>query len=76
VDPRLGGEMSRIMMAAGARHISLRANPTSRAAKDWPASGASTLATSTGHAAMVAPAHVVEAHIFKERLPEQSIGLC
>ena len=56
VDPRLGGEMSRIMMAAGARHISLRAKPTSSAAKDWLASGARMFATSTGAHAMVAPA--------------------
>ena len=35
VEPRLGGETSRIMMAAGARHISLSAKPTSSAARLW-----------------------------------------
>ncbi len=34
VDPRSGGDTSLIMMAAGARHISLKAKPTSKAAKD------------------------------------------
>ena len=55
VDPRLGGETSLIMMAAGALHISLSAKPTSNAAKDWLASGARMLQTRTGQAAIVAP---------------------
>lgn len=56
VEPRLGGEMSRIMMAAGARHISLSANPTSSAPNDCVEVGARMLPTSTGDAAIVAPA--------------------
>ena len=91
VEPRLGGDTSRIMMAAGARHISLSAKPctstlagsmrsmaeacskrdnskqhgqyagqeartTSSAARDCWYSGASTLYTSAGVAAIVAPA--------------------
>lgn len=44
------------MIAAGALHISLRAKPRSKAAKDWVASGARMFQQSTGQAAMVAPA--------------------
>lgn len=43
------------MIAAGALHISLKAKPTSSAAKDWVASGARMLTASTGAAAIVAP---------------------
>ena len=56
VEPRPGGETSRIMIAAGARHDSDRANPTSRAANDCWYSGARKLTEMMGAASSVAPA--------------------
>ena len=55
VDPRSEGEVSRIMMAAGARHISLSAKPTRRKANDCSNPPASTLHVKNGAAAIVAP---------------------
>ena len=56
VEPSCCGETSRTMMAAGARHASLSAKPTSSAAKDCWYSGASSETAISGAAAMDAPA--------------------
>ena len=56
VAPSSGGETSLIMTAAGARQVSLKAKPSSRAAKDCWYSGASRLRAMRGDAAMLAPA--------------------
>ena len=56
-EPRPGGDTSRTRMAAGALQHSDSVNPKSRKKKEWSESLASTLAESTGAAAIVAPAH-------------------
>ena len=48
--------LKRRKIAAGARHISLRAKPNSKKANDWVLSGANKFPTNTGQAAIVAPA--------------------
>ena len=74
MDPKFGGDTSLIMIAAGARHISLKAKPSSKAAKDCVASGAKIFQQSTGQAAIVAPAGSTPASVYiaKDAMVETS----
>ena len=63
VAPSSGGDTSRTRTAAGARHVSLRAKPISKAAKDCWYSGASRLRAIKGDAAMLAPDAATARHV-------------